>query len=142
MRHRTQVGHKEVKVKHLLLVIPITLFLNCQAVFANEVTKCFEIAWAHPNDRGLGLNRGQAVELCNGASNAVEVIACFAIAWEHPDNGGLGLNRGQAVRLCNRASDAVEIIRCFQKAWGHPDNRGLGLHRGGAIDLCAPSRNR
>jgi hypothetical protein len=112
-------------VKHLLLVIPITLFLSCQAVFANEATKCFEKAWAHPNDGGLGLNRGQAVELCNGASNVVEVTTCFEIAWEHPNTGGLGLNRGQAVRLCNRASDAVEIIRCFQKAWEHPNNGGL-----------------
>ena len=87
-------------MKHLLLIIPITLFLNSQAVFADEVTKCFEKAWEHPNNGGLGLNRGQAVELCTGASNAVKVTTCFEKAWEHPDNGGLGLNRGQAVELC------------------------------------------
>ena len=95
-----QVRPKAVKVKHLLLVIPITLFLNCQAVFANEATKCFEKAWAHPNDGGLGLNRGQAVRLCNRASDAVEITRCFQKAWEHPNNGGLGLNRGGAIDLC------------------------------------------
>ena len=63
-RYALEFKIQAVKVKHLLLVIPITLFLNCQAVFANEATKCFEKAWAHPNDGGLGLNRGGAIDLC------------------------------------------------------------------------------
>ena len=87
-------------MKHLLLIMSITLALYVQAVFASEVTKCYEKAWGHPDNGGLGLNRGQATALCNGASNAVEVTACFEKAWGHPDNGGLGLTRGGAIDLC------------------------------------------
>jgi hypothetical protein len=42
-------------------------------VSANEAAICFEKAWGHPDDGGLGLNRGQATTLCSGASTAVEV---------------------------------------------------------------------
>jgi len=34
------------------------------AANAIEVTQCFENAWAHPDNGGLGLNRGQAIDLC------------------------------------------------------------------------------
>ena len=51
-------------MKHLLLITPIALFFSSQAVFANEATKCFEKAWAHPANGGLGLHRGGAVDLC------------------------------------------------------------------------------
>ncbi len=141
-RRKYVANGRKRKMKHFLLIIPITLFVYGQAVFADEVTKCFEKAWEHPENGGLGLNRGQAIKLCNGASNAVEVIKCFEKAWEHPSNGGLGLNQGQAVKLCNSASNAVKVTKCFEKAWEHPSNGGLGLTRGGAIELCTSSVNR
>ena len=77
-----------------------TLPLNCTSAIAGEVTQCFEKAWGNPGDGGLGLNRGQAIELCQGASNADEVVQCFEHAWGNPDDGGLGLNRGGAIELC------------------------------------------
>jgi hypothetical protein len=55
------------EMKHWLLIIPITVFCG-QAALADEVTKCFEKAWGHPDNGGLGLNRGQAVSLCSRAS--------------------------------------------------------------------------
>jgi len=70
------------------------------SVIADEVTQCFEKAWAHPDNGGLGLHRGGAVDLCRGATKAGEVLACFELAWAHPDNGGLGLHRGGAIELC------------------------------------------
>jgi len=75
------------------------------AANAIEVTQCFENARAHPDNGGLGLNRGQAVELCSGATNAIKVTQCFENAWAHPDNGGLGLNRGQAIDMCKKSAE-------------------------------------
>ncbi len=66
----------------------------------SEPTKCYERAWGGKESLGLGLNAGQAVTLCSGASDADKVINCFVIAWSHRDDGGLGLNAGQAVALC------------------------------------------
>jgi hypothetical protein len=129
--------HQDVaKMRYLALFIQSIFIVFSQPALANEATKCFEKAWAHPGDDGLGLNRGQATSLCNGATNAVEVIKCFEKAWAHPDDKGLGLNKGQAVALCNSTSNADETTKCFVKAWAHPGDGGLGLHRGGAIDLC------
>lgn len=91
-------------MKHLLLLIPVTFFLNGQAVFASEVTDCFEKAWRHPDNGGLGLTRGMAIELCKGTTNASEVIACFEKAWGHPSKGGLGLTRGGALDLCTASA--------------------------------------
>jgi len=53
----------KLEMKHWLLIIPITVFCG-QSALADEVTKCFEKAWRHPDDGGLGLNRGGAIELC------------------------------------------------------------------------------
>ena len=89
-------------MKYFLLVSLLTLFVSGNVVAANEMAQCFEKAWGHPDDGGLGLNRGQAVELCGGATAATDVAQCFDIAWGHPDDGGLGLNRGQAVDLCKK----------------------------------------
>ena len=65
---------------------------------------CYQIAWGSKDTPGLGLNAGQAVELCGGASDAEKVIKCFVQAWAHVDDGGLGLNAGQAIRLCKANS--------------------------------------
>ena len=65
-----------------------------------EVTQCYETAWAHPNNGGLGMPRGLAVDLCRGSTNAKKVTQCYEKAWAHPDNGGLGLPRISAVDLC------------------------------------------
>ena len=51
-------------MKYFFLVSLFTLFLSGKLVAASEVTQCFEKAWDHPDNGGLGLNRGQAVELC------------------------------------------------------------------------------
>ncbi len=118
-------------------IFAAAMLLFSQSVIADEVTQCFEKAWAHPDNGGLGLHRGGAVDLCRGATKAGEVLACFELAWAHPDNGGLGLHRGGAVDLCRGATNAAQVTSCFKNAWAHPDNGGLGLHRGGAIELCA-----
>lgn len=65
-----------------------------------EVSKCYAIAWDHPDNGGLGLHRGGAIELCRGTQNAIETTECFRHAWDHPNNGGLGLHRGGAIDLC------------------------------------------
>ena len=65
-----------------------------------EASKCYAIAWDHPNNGGLGLHRGGAIELCKGTKNAIETTECFRHAWDHPNNGGLGLHRGGAIDLC------------------------------------------
>ena len=88
--------------KKYILVATVLLFL--QPVMADEVTQCFETAWAHPDNGGLGLHRGGAVDLCRGATNAAQVTSCFRNSWAHPDNGGLGLNRGGAIELCATTS--------------------------------------
>lgn len=90
-------------MRSLVLVVSGVLFFG-QPAFANEATRCFEKAWAHPNDGGLGLTRGLAVELCKGANDAANVTKCFKKAWAHPDDGGLGLKRGLAVELCKGAT--------------------------------------
>lgn len=69
-------------------------------VAASEPIKCYEKAWAHQDNAGLGLPAGLAVELCSGATDADKVIQCFVKAWAHPKNGGLGLPAGPAVKLC------------------------------------------
>jgi len=87
-------------MKYCFYIVLFALSLNSASVIAGEVTQCFEKAWAHPDNGGLGLHRGGAIELCQGASNASEVIQCFEKAWAHPDSGGLGLHRGGAIELC------------------------------------------
>ena len=52
-------------MKYFFIVSLFALFLSGELVAASEVTQCFEIAWGHPDEGGLGLNRGQAVEMCN-----------------------------------------------------------------------------
>jgi hypothetical protein len=86
-----------IDVKALLLGLSM---LVTGSALANEVTLCFEKAWAHPNDGGLGMPRGSAVDLCRGATDMYEVTQCYEKAWAHPDNGGLGMPRGSAVDLC------------------------------------------
>jgi hypothetical protein len=113
---------KEIRVRYLVLVVSIVLLFG-QSAFANEAAGCFEKAWAHPNDGGLGLPRGLAVELCTGATDAVKVTSCFKKAWAHP-NEGLGLPAGLAVELCTGATDAVKVTSCFEKAWAHPNKGG------------------
>ncbi len=83
----------------LLLVAIFALFLN-QSVLADQATDCFNKAWAHPDDGGLGLTKGQAIAICNGATNVNEIVKCYKKAWGHPEDGGHGLNRGQAIELC------------------------------------------
>jgi hypothetical protein len=90
-------------MKHFFHIILFALSLNSAPVIASEVTQCFEKAWAHPDNGGLGLHRGGAIDLCQGASNANAVTQCFEKAWAHPDNGGLGLTRGGAIKLCKPA---------------------------------------
>ena len=92
-------------MKYFFLASLFTLFLIGEPVAASEVTQCFEKAWDHPNDGGLGLIRGQAVELCNGAPNAIEMTQCYEKAWAHPDKGGLGLTSGLAVDLCKESAE-------------------------------------
>ena len=71
---------------------------------ASEPIKCYERAWGNKENPGLGLNAGQAVTLCSGATDADKVIKCLVKAWAHRDDGGLGLNAGQAVALCKTNS--------------------------------------
>jgi hypothetical protein len=123
-----------IDVKALLLGLSM---LVTGSALANEVTLCFEKAWAHPNDGGLGMPRGSAVDLCRGATDMYEVTQCYEKAWAHPDDGGLGMPRGLAVDLCRGASDMYKVTQCYEKAWAHPDNGGLGMPRGSAVDLCA-----
>ena len=92
-------------MKYFFHIVLFTLSLNSTSVIAGEVSQCFEKAWGHPDNGGLGLHRGGAIELCQGASNANEVTQCFKKAWGHPDNGGLGLHRGGAIELCQGASN-------------------------------------
>ena len=68
---------------------------------------CYQYVWGSKVNPGLGLNAGQAVELCGGATDANQVIQCFTKAWAHPDDGGLGLSAGQAIRLCKVNSQSV-----------------------------------
>ena len=51
-------------MKYFFLVSLFTLFLSGKLVAAIKVTQCFANAWAHPDNGGLDLNRGQAIDLC------------------------------------------------------------------------------
>lgn len=82
----------------------VALFLSGTCAVASEAIQCFELAWTHRDNGGLGLTRGQAAALCNGASDAIEVAQCYTRAWDHPKNGGLGLTAGQAVGLCKSSA--------------------------------------
>lgn len=126
----------EREVRYLVISIAAFLAVCGQPAFANEATNCFEKAWAHPSNGGLGLTRGQATRLCNGATRATEVTKCYDKAWGHPNDKGLGLTAGLAVELCSGTINANETTKCYAKAWGHPNNGGLGLTAGGAVDLC------
>jgi len=55
-------------MKYFFLVSLFTLFLIVEPVAASEVTQCFEKAWDHPDNGGLGLTRGGAIELCKKLS--------------------------------------------------------------------------
>ena len=50
-------------MKKLLLLLFLMPNLVMEAVAG---TQCFEKAWAHPGNGGLGLTRGHAIELCSG----------------------------------------------------------------------------
>jgi len=103
---------KEIRVRYLVLVVSVVLLFG-QSAFANEAAQCFEKAWEHPNNGGHGLTRGEAVNLCNGATDAVKVTKCFEKAWKHPNNGGLGLTRGEAVNLCTSSPKARSTASGF-----------------------------
>ncbi len=98
-------------MKNISAVV-ISILILCHLMTAAkadpmEAVKCYSIAWEHPNNEGLGLNRGQARRLCKGTKNAEKTIACFDVAWGHPDNGGMGLTKGGAIELCQAcASDS------------------------------------
>lgn len=56
-------------MKFFLYIIIGFLSLQITSVSAaDEVTKCFEKAWGHPENGGLGLLRAGAIELCNSAN--------------------------------------------------------------------------
>ena len=97
-------------MKYAVLVSLCSLFLVSQPVIAGNAAQCRQIALAHTADGGLGLNVGQANELCRGAADATNVIRCYSKAWGHPDKGGLGLTKGQALELC---SICREPITCY-----------------------------
>jgi hypothetical protein len=78
-----------------------------ESVPDTEPVKCYRIAWESQGKGGLGLNAGQAVRLCSGATNALKVVLCYVQAWEHPNNGGLGLTAGQAIALCKTSADSA-----------------------------------
>ena len=88
-------------MKYAVLVSLCSLFLVGQPVIASDAAQCYEKAWAHTADGGLGLTVGQANELCGGAADATQVIRCYSKAWGHPDKGGLGLTKGKALELCS-----------------------------------------
>lgn len=52
-------------MQKILPTTSIILIFISHSVIASEVTKCFEEAWRHPGNGGLGLTRGSAIELCN-----------------------------------------------------------------------------
>jgi hypothetical protein len=83
-----------------VLAIVSAMFLYAQPTLAEEVTQCFEKAWANPGNGGLGMPRGLAVDLCRGSTNAKKVTQCYEKAWANPGNGGLGMPRNSAVDLC------------------------------------------
>ena len=55
-------------MKYFFLVSLFTLFLSSKLVADIEVTQCFENAWAHPDNGGLDLKRGQAIDLCKNSA--------------------------------------------------------------------------
>jgi hypothetical protein len=54
-------------MKYFFLASFCLLFLIGEPVAASEVTQCFEKAYAHPGNGGLGLHVGGAVELCKSS---------------------------------------------------------------------------
>jgi hypothetical protein len=87
-------------------IVPFVLIvLGAGTVSASEPIDCYEVAVGHPDNSGIGLAAGQAVELCSGTTNAQETLQCFTKAWSHKKNGGLGLTAGQAVTLCKSNSE-------------------------------------
>jgi len=56
-------------MKLYFYIFLIAILLNNNSVVASETTQCFEKAWAHPGDGGLGLTSGQAIELCHQLSD-------------------------------------------------------------------------
>lgn len=85
-------------IRYLIASIAV---LFGQPAHADQVTACYEEAWRHPNDGGLGLPRFLAVRLCNSSHDAARTIACYRKAWRHPNDGGLGLPAGLAADLCS-----------------------------------------
>ena len=63
-------------------------------------TTCYALAW-----NAMGLNKGQAVKLCSGTTDAAKTIACFLKAYANEEDKGLGLNMGLAVNLCKSNSE-------------------------------------
>lgn len=90
-------------IKNLIFILSITLFVS-QSLLANEIIKCYQIAWGHPQNKGLGLTKGQAIRLCGGTEKASQTIACYSIAWDLEEKGGLALTKGQAIKLCKNNS--------------------------------------
>ena len=105
---RTLNMHKSVAFSLVLALVheqatagePDSAALESQS----EPVKCYVTAWGSKADPlgkpGLGLNSGQAVNLCSGTNSASKTIECFIEAWAHPDDGGLGLPAGLAINLC------------------------------------------
>ena len=50
-------------MKKLLLLLFLIPNLVMEAAAG---TQCFDKAWEHPSNGGLGLTKGQAVKLCSG----------------------------------------------------------------------------
>ena len=75
---------------------------------ASAPVACYQHVWGSKDNPGLGLSRGQAIELCSGVTDANRVIRCFTEAWvTSVDDGGLELSAGQAIELCKANSQLV-----------------------------------
>ena len=59
-----------------------------------EPARCYWIASRHPDDNGLGLPVGLAVDLCSSTKDAMQTLKCYA------DASTLQLTVGLAVELC------------------------------------------
>jgi hypothetical protein len=96
-------------MKRLNFAVIVLSLIAFKPALGDEVTKCFERAWAHTENGGLGLHRGGAIELCQGTTNANQVLRCFERAWAHPANGGGFCERVfEQVGRCNpRPSEVV-----------------------------------
>ena len=82
---------KRLILAAVLIALPITA-----VAVSTEPAKCFEIAYAHPDNNGFGLSRGQAVRLCSGSTDAEKTLHCFREA------STLELNIGLSVELCTK----------------------------------------